>query len=410
MVRRDLDRRITIGGLGVALTFVAASIVVAASGGPTWTALHLLLAGGAGTAIGAAMPFFAAALTAAPPARPALRVAVVLALAGAALTIAIAVPAVHRAGSLVGAGLYLIGLAGLLAATLLPVRGALGPRRWVVLGGYAVGVAFVVAGVLLVTGLLHDFAPVESRWAVLKPAHAWLNLVGFVGIVIATTFIHLVPTVLGARIVEGWLPILAIGGLALGVSLVASGFAFGSDAIARVGALMSTVGAVAVPADVVAAARQPGRGRWTTDPGWHAFTTWTLAAAAAWLAAGVVLAAGLVLVHGATPAGWSLVIVGVPLALGCVLQALIGAATHLLPTVGPASGPRRASARRRLGIVAVPRVVALQVGILLLAVGGPLRVEAASIAGAVLTTVIAAGTLAMLAWGAIAPPPRSAIG
>jgi nitrite reductase (NO-forming) len=355
------------------------------------------------------MPFFAAALTAAPPARPALRVAVVAALAGAALTVAIAVPAVHRAGSLVGAGLYLVGLAGLLAATLVPVRGALGPRRWVVLWGYTIGVVFVLAGVLLVSGLLHDFAPIESRWAVLKPVHAWLNLVGFVGIVIATTFIHLVPTVLGARIVEGWLPVLAIGALALGVALVACGFAVGSDAIARAGALASIVGALGVPTDVVAAARQPGRGRWTTDPGWHAFTTWTLAAAAAWFAAGVALAASLVLVHGATPAGWSLVVVGVPLALGCVLQALIGAATHLLPTVGPGSGPQRARARRRLGVAALPRVVALQVGIVLLALGVPLRVEAASVAGAVLTVVAAATTLAMLAWGAIARPPRAAI-
>lgn len=370
-IRRDTDRRITAAGVAIALSFVAGSVAAITAGRSPWMATHLLLTGGAGVAIGAVMPFFTAALVAAPPAPPLLRSSVVVGLAVGALTIALAVPAAHRSASLLGAGVYLAALIMLAAATVSPLRRALGQRRWPVIVAYLAGIGFVVVGVTLVTGLLHDFAPVIERWAVLKPAHAWLNLIGFVGLTIAGTFIHLVPTVLGARIVEGRMAWLVVAGLVIGVAAVAVGFVLASDPLARAGAVVAVVGALGVPAYVTIAARQPTRGRWTTDPGWHRFATWSLLASAAWFAIGVGAASALVFVHGASPAGWSLAVVGMPLAVGCVLQAMLGAAAHLVPTIGPGSGPARARARRILGRGAVRRVVLLGFGVAALAVGVP---------------------------------------
>lgn len=396
-IRRDADRRLTAAGVALALAFVVGAIAATVLGRGPWMALHLLLTGGAGVAIGAVMPFFTAALAAAPPARPVARVSVIVALAVGALTIALAVPVAARAASLAGAGIYLVGLIGLVGVTLSPIRHALGPKRWPVLVAYLAGIAFVICGVTLVTAMLHTFAPVTERWAVLKPVHAWLNLIGFVGLTIAGTYIHLVPTVLGARIVEGRTAWVAVGGLAIGVAMVATGFVIGSDALARVGALVAIVGAGAVPAYVRRAARQPSRGRWTTDPGWHAFTTWSLVISGVWFAIGVWAAAGLVIVHGATPAGWSLAVVGVPLAIGTVMQAVVGAASHLVPTIGPGSGPSRSRARRLLGRAAALRVGAFQAGVAALAIGVPLDWNVLVVAGGVLTGLAIAGDVLLLA-------------
>jgi nitrite reductase (NO-forming) len=396
-IRRDADRRLTAAGVALALAFVVGAVAAVVLGRGPWMDLHLLLTGGAGVAIGAVMPFFTAALAAAPPARPVARGAVIVALAVGALTIALAVPVAARAASLVGAGVYLLGLIGLAAVTVGPMRRALGPKRWPVLVAYLVGIAFVIAGVTLVTGMLHTFAPVTERWAVLKPVHAWLNLIGFVGLTIAGTYIHLVPTVLGARIVEGRTAWVAIGGLAAGVGAVAAGFAIEADPLARAGALLAIVGAAAVPAYVAKAARQPTRGRWTTDPGWHAFTTWSLVASSAWFAAGVWAAAGLVIGAGASPAGWSLAVVGVPLAVGTVLQAVLGAAAHLVPTIGPGDGSSRRRARGLLGRGAWLRVVGFEAGVVALAIGVPLGQDTLVLVGGALSGLATGATVLLLA-------------
>jgi nitrite reductase (NO-forming) len=398
IVRRDLDRRIAIGGVAVSLAFIASTPVALALGGTTWAALHLLLAGAAGTAIAATMPFFAAALAVAPPASPWLRAATIAALAVGAVTIALAVPGGGRVGSLLGAGVYLIGLVGLAAATALPSRRGMGSRRGIIVDGYLAAVAYVIVGVALVLALLHGFAPVVARWALLKPAHAWLNLVGFVGIVVAASYIHLIPTVIGARIVEGRLPRMAIGGLAAGVALVAVGFALGSDAIVRTGAATTFVGVLAVPSSVVAAIRQPGRGRWTSALGWHRFVTWSLTVSACWFAVGIGAAGLLAIVHGASPAAWSLAIVGVPLVVGCIVQAIVASASHLQPTGGAVAVADRS--RARLGWAARTRVVGFQIGAagLWLGVTWPPADVIRPIAGGLLVLVVA-GALIPLAAG-----------
>jgi nitrite reductase (NO-forming) len=219
-------------------------------------------------------------------------------------------------------------------------------------------VVFVLVGVGLAIARVHDFVPVLQAWGLLKPAHAWLNLIGFVGVTLAATYVHLVPTVLGARIGMDRLAALAVGGLAVGVTAVSAGFIVASDVLVRLGGALALVGALAVPAYALAEARQPGRGRWTTELGWHRFTTWSLVASGGWLATGVGAAALSVVVHGASAAAWSLALVGVPVVIGGALQAIVAAGSHLVPAFGSGTP----AARQRLGRGATGRVVAWQAG------------------------------------------------
>src|SRR5450759_6037809 len=92
---------------------------------------------------------------------------------------------------------YLAGIVALFAATFLPLRGALGPRRPLVSLAYGAALADVLAGAALGTLYLGGWLPVVGSWVGLKPAHAWLNLLGFVSLVVTGTLIHLLPTVLG---------------------------------------------------------------------------------------------------------------------------------------------------------------------------------------------------------------------
>ena len=391
VVRRDVDRQIALSGVALALAFIVAAAAALALGRGMWTILHLVLAGAAGTAIVAVMPFFAAALSTAPPVPPRLRMAAVGLVAIGASSVALAVPAGLRALALLGGGAYVLGLAGLAAGLIQAARPGLGRRHRAVLAGYGAGVVFVLLGVTLAITYLHTFAPVIDRWVQLKPVHAWLNLLGFIGLTLAATYVHLIPTLLGARIASGRLGTVAIGGLALGVAGVSAGFLVGSDFLARISAAVTFIGALAVPAIALATARQPGRGRWRADLEWHEFTTASLVASTIWFAVGVGAAAWGVIVHGATPAAWTLSAIAVPLVVGGVLQALVGSATHLVPTLRGATS----ATRSRLGRAARLRVVAWQVG-----TAGSWAVAAFGLGG--LAGTISASVLALAVAAAVA--------
>lgn len=417
---RNADRRITAGGLVAAGLFLAAAGVVAAEAvlatltgspgaGPSgaWLALHLALAGGATTAIAAVMPFFSAALVAAPPAPPTVRAgAVALVAAGALL---VATRAADPASPVAAAG-GLVFVAGLLCvgwATFAPLRRALGTARPLVAGAYAVAVADVVAGALLATAMVAGWAPVVERWGLLKPAHAWLNLLGFVSLVIAGTLLHLLPTVLGTRIVPRTSARVAVVGIGAGAPLVALGFAIAAASepagslMARAGAVAAAVGAAALLLHGLEVHRS--RGRWSSDPGWHRLATIGLLAAICWFGVAVGLAAGRVLVLGAVPAAWRLDDVVAPLAVGWVVQAIVASATHLLPSIGPGGPTEHARQRRLLGRASSLRLAAANVGTALLAVAaaggvGPLAVVGAALAAAGLgsSLLLAAGALLLV--------------
>jgi len=409
---RNADRRITLAGLALAAGFVGAAVVVALAGyaastaaAPAWwLPLHLAMAGAAGTAIAAVMPFFSAALVAAPPAAVPVRVG---ALALIALgTTFVASRAVAAAGPLpVAGGVAYLGGALLLGwATLTPLRRALGPSRPVVAFAYAAALADVLAGATLATFFVAGWLPVVERWAVLKPVHAWLNLLGFLALAIGGTLLHLLPTVLGTRIVPRASAAVAVGGLAAGAPLVALGFLItggpgpAADLLARAGAISSLLGAAALAWHAVEVFG--ARGRWTTDPGWHRMATGGLVAAVGWFAVAVLVAAARVLAAGTTPAGWRLEDVLAPLAVGWALQALVAAWTHLLPSIGPGGPPEHARQRTRLGRWATGRLAALNTGAALLALGIPTGTGAFTAAGGGLV-VLALGASLALAAGAV---------
>lgn len=407
---RAADRRITFRGLLVAAGFLVlallglAHLVVGRSG--LWIPLHLALAGGASTAVAAVLPFFTAALAAAAPVDPRIRGLGVGGVAGGALVVSIAVP-IGLTGVAVAGGLaYVAGIGAVAAAALLPLRGALGVRRPIIEVAYALALAQVGVGVMLAIGLIAGLAPIAERWALLKPAHGWLNVFGFLTVVIAATLLHLAPTVVGGRLRPRRSAIIAIIGLVAGPPLVAFGLVLASDVIVRAGAALELIGAMALVLHAVHVYRD--RGRWTSDSGWHRFTGWSLLVAPGWLLVAVVVAGGPLLWLGADPAAWSLSRLAVPLAIGFVGQVLVGSWSHLIPAIGPGDQAAHARQRRILGRLAVTRSTALNVGALLAAsgvaladvapmvqqplIGSGLAIAGASLASAVMLLAAAAWT------------------
>jgi nitrite reductase (NO-forming) len=366
-----------------------------------WLPLHLGLAGAAGTAIAAVLPFFTAALAVARPVRPAIRIAAVGLVATGALAASIGVAAGPAALAVGGGVLYLAGLATVAAAAFLPLRGALGPRRRLVEGAYIAAIAQVVVGVTLVTAMLAGSEVVVERWAGLKPAHAWLNVFGFLSVIVAATLLHLAPTVAGTRIKPRANAKLAIIGLASGAPLIALGLGTGNDAVARLGALMEIAGAAALLAHGLSVHRN--RGRWTTDPAWHRLTGWSLLAAPGWFAVAVAIAAGRVLWLGSAPAAWSMELVAAPLILGWLAQTLLGAWTHLVPAIGPGDQAAHAIQRRTLGRAATVRWALLNVGVAMTILGIALGAAPIALAGVIVAVLAVGLAVGLLMFAVILP-------
>jgi nitrite reductase (NO-forming) len=403
VISRDADRRITFGGMvvsAVLLALAAGSLALpAADRHGLWLPLHLLLAGTAGTAIASVLPFFSAAIAVARPVRPAIRTAAIGLIAGGALVVSLAVVRGSTGIAVAGGIAYLAGLAIVAVAAFTPLRGALVPRGRFIGGAYAVAIAEVATGVALATAMLAGLAPVVERWALLKPAHAWLNVFGFLSIVVATSLVHLAPTVAGSRIRFRPSAAIAVLGLAAGTPLVALGLALASDPLARLGAIVELLGAVAIVGHALAVHRD--RGRWTTDPEWHRFTSWSLTVAPWWFLLASGIAAGRVLSYGASPASWSIELLAAPLALGWLVQVLLGSWTHLVPAIGPGDRAQHARDRVVLGRWAAPRVVALNAGTGAITLGVATGTGLAFAAGAALSGAAVAGALVLLVVAAV---------
>jgi nitrite reductase (NO-forming) len=409
-INRSTDRRIAFGGLvvsGAYLAVAAASLLLPASirlG--SWVPVHLVLAGAASTAIASLLPFFAAALVVARPVRPVVRVGGIAGVAIGALA-AIEVYG-HLAGqalpALLAGGTFLTGLGLVGIAAFVPLRNAMGPRRRLVERAYGLALANVATGVTIATLFVGGNLAVGTSWGMLKPAHAWLNLVGFATLVVVATLLHLAPTIAGARIRSRASGRLAILGIAIGAPLIAAGYASGLDPVARTGAVAAGLAAAATVWHGLTVHFDPGRGRWTTDRGWHRMTAGSLVLGQAWIGAGLAIAAGRVVVLGATPAAWSLALISGPLLIGGVVQVLLGAMTHLVSTIGPGSPQRHAIQRRLLGRAATVRLLALNAGALLVAVGSAREAAPGS---AVPTGLI--GVVASIGWtlGLVALAVRS---
>ena len=393
---RANDRRITFAGLLVSAGFLAAAVVATTLPEPVrrglWLPIHLGLAGAAGTAVASVLPFFVAALAGAPPMGRTVRSGAIALIACGALAASLGVVGGLQPIALAGALSYLGGLGALAVAAFWPQRRALGPRRRLVLIAYGSAIVQVALGVGIVSAMLAGYPPVVERWGLLKPAHAWLNVFGFLSVILAATLVHLAPTVAGTRIVPRKSALVALTGLVAGAPLVALGLALGHDGVARIGALIELLGAIGLVAHAFVVRRD--RGRWTTDPGWHRLTSWSLLAAPVWLLVAVTIAAGRIVWLGAVPAAWSLGAIAAPLAVGCVSQVLIGAWSQLLPSIGPGDIAVHARQRIRLGRGATARVVGLNLGVALAVLGGAIAWTPPIVIGSIL---IIASILAGLA-------------
>ena len=377
------DRRITLAGLAVSAAILGvalASVVLPESvRRGLWLPLHLGLAGAAGTAVASVLPFFTAALAVAPPAGRAVRIMAIAFVALGSLTVSAGVvggvPSIAVAGGLT----YLGGLGALAVAAFGNIPGSLGPKRLLLRMAYGAALAQVAVGVVMATAMLAGFTPIVERWGLLKPAHAWLNVFGFLSVIVAATLVHLAPTVAGTRIRARSSAVVAVVGLVVGAPVIAIGFALGDDTVVRTGAFVEVLGAGALVGHGIAVQR--GHGRWTTDPGWHRLTSWSLLAAPIWLLVATLIGGGRLIWLGAVPAAWSLGDVAAPLALGWVAQVLIGAWSHLLPAIGPGDGVAHARARDMLGRGARVRVVGLNLGVALLVAGASLAWSPAVVIG-----------------------------
>lgn len=421
-MRGGSDRRVTMVAIGLAASFVGlavlAVLIPAATRLGSWLPLHLLLAGAASTAIAGVMPFFSVAVSGAPPAHAPVRLLGVLGIAaGAALLVlgrgfwpAGLLPTGSTVAGL-GGLVYLVGLAATAASTLLPLRVAIGRRRVFMGAIYGLALANVAMGVALATAFLLGWPPVVAAWGVLKPAHAWLNLFGFISLVIAGTLLHLLPTVVGAQIARTRASIVCFAALASGPPLVAAGFVLSADAVAVLGAAVTLTGALALAWHGATVLRR--RARWSTDPSWHLFTSWSLVAGIIWFVAASLIAAAQIVARGSSPGAWSLDPLVVPLAIGWAGQVLMGAWSHLVPAIGPGTPEQHARQRAVLGRVGAARFVLLNLGAGFIVGGAALNAEALEVLGMAFVLVAGAGALLLLGaalvvlrWPSRARPPR----
>ncbi len=381
------------------LGFAGLSAIGSAAGGTAWLPLHLAMAGAAGTAITAVLPFFTTALARVAPAPPGLRITSIGLVAGGSILAGLGMNGARSAVAAAGGVTYLAGLLALAVAAFRPLRATIGMRLRLVHLAYAVALVQVGTGVALATAMLAGWSPVATAWGALKPAHAWLNVFGFVTVVVAASLNHLAPTVAGARIRPRRSADVALLSLIAGAPLVALGFATGWDIAARAGAVVELVGATALLAH--GAAVQRDRGTWTSDPGWHRFTGLSLLAAPAWLLVAMAIAAGRILWLGATPAAWSVAVLLVPLVAGGVGQVLVGSWTHLVPAMGPGDQAAHAVQRRWLGRAATARWLAWNVGVALATVGVPTDAPPLAAAGGALLGIALVSALGLLSASAI---------
>jgi nitrite reductase (NO-forming) len=432
---RDADRRVALAAMAVAAGFVAAGVLALLAGARpglvSWFAVHLVLAGGASTAISGLLPFFASALAAAPAADVRLR-------AGSVALVAIGAAAVATRGTgmpswlaIAGGLAFIAGIGGTGLALRSAGRGRLVRRRIVITAGYGLALASVGLGAVIGWLAVLGWTPALTAWAYLRPAHAWLNVVGFVSLVVVATLLHLLPTVVGGRIVERRTGAIAVGGIGLGALLVGGGHVLAAlsvgpgapepasaglmtvaGLVVRLGAIVTLVGAVALVAETAFVLR--ARGRWTTEAGWHAMVSGSLVAGVGWFALGIGLAAGRVLVVGASPEAWSTPMVVAPLVLGWAVQVMVGSWTHLLPAVGPGGPTGHAARRAVLARLAVPRLVAWNGGVGLLALAALMELPEAVAGAGLLLVGVSLGASVVLVVAALlrtgrapGPPPAA---
>ncbi|MEO5985460.1 MAG: hypothetical protein ABIW50_09090 [Candidatus Limnocylindria bacterium] len=408
----------TVLRLGLAL--VASFLILAIVTGPLsmaglhgWVAIHLTLAGAATVAIGTFMPHFGVTLAGTRPEPPALRLAGVLSLGVGMMVIALGRPALGDEVAAGGGLLVLLGIGLTAWNTYAPLRSGLARRHPIAQAAYGLALAELAVGVSLAVLFLLGHEPITRAWINLKPAHVWLNALGFVSLTIAGTLIYLYPTMLGARIRAHVTLFVALIGLGLGPLIVAIGAAAAWPGLAIAGGAVSLAGSLGLLGYGIDAWRR--RGRWANDKARHDLAVRHGLAGMAWLV--VALAALLVgLVRdGGSPPGWTIGAAAVPLIGGWAMQELVGAWGHLLPAAGPGSMETKARQRATLSRWGTTRVVGWNFGLAVTWLGLGLDILPLAGVGLVTFGIVAGLTLvlfvaALLARPAVATRSPAAVG
>ncbi|KQX69365.1 multicopper oxidase domain-containing protein [Angustibacter sp. Root456] len=345
---------------------VAACAAVVAHGAlpmPRWLAVHLLLLGGATNAIVTWTEHFAVALLRARPASrrwsAARLVALNVGVVGVLCGVSADVPALT-----VGAAVLLTAVVVAHASALAVVwKRALMSRFARTVGYYLTAAGALVVGITL--GVLTVMAH-RGSWGLsavhdeLHAAHVHANLFGWVALTVLGTLFTLWPTVLRTRMVDGvmadatrslWLT-------AVGLAVTVGALVAGQRLVAAVGMLPYVGGVLLALRPFVATWRRKA----PHDP-----AAWSLAASVAWLAVGAATDVVLLAASGDLDAYLGRLDAVVPgLAVGFVLQVLVGALTYLVPVMR-GGGPLQV--RETIAALSpgwVVRVTALNVGAVVL--------------------------------------------
>ena len=398
------------GYLLTAAVIVAAHDVVAV---PQWLALHLLVLGAVTNAVFVYSRHFSQALLHVKPGseRSAhvrlalLNVGVLSVLCG--MSEGVTWLAVAGAGVVVGAVVWHTGsLVAMARAATLP--GQLRVAVWFYVAG---GVALAVGGVL--GGVLASGAVPSERWQLaLRLAHAHLNLLGWLGLVIVGTQFMLWPAVLRTRMADD-APVVArralkatVGGLGVAVAgLLLTAVSDAGHWLAFVGMLgyAAGVGCSLVPAVREARVKPP-----------CSAAPVTLLLGNLWLIAALLVDVA-ALVGGGTEADDMLGRLLVPaLGIGAVAQILIGALMFLLPVTvggGPVGNRRMTSV---LTLAWVPRSMLGNAGLLMLVLPAPAGVRQVAwglvLAGFASFPALVGASLYVSRRPATDPPPKAADG
>lgn len=395
---RVSERAILRLGIALTATFLAASIasgLLPAGGLHGWVATHLALAGAATVAIGTFMPHFGVTLAGTRPEPWWLRLAGVLTLALGMATVALGRPLAGAGVAGAGGLLVLCGIVLTAWTTYAPMRFGLARRHPIVQLAYGAALANLAVGASLAVLFLFGWRPVTGAWVALKPAHAWLNVFGFVSLTVAGTLVYLYPTMLGARIRPQLAMAAAVVGLLAGPPLAALGYATVLQPLALVGGALVLAGAMGLLAYGVDTWRR--RGRWTSDFAWHAVPTYHGLAAAAWFVVAAAWAAARPWLEGVEVPGWTLGLLALPLIGGWAAQVLVAAWSYLLPAVGPGDAASRARQRAILGRAGQARVGAWNAGLVLLVPGMATLAWWLIVPGVLLFGVAALASLVLLA-------------
>lgn len=351
--------------------------------GGRWLMVHLVMLGAVTHSITVWSNYFAVALLKPSPsvaesrARQSARL--IMLNVGIALVV-IGVPTAWWLLAAVGASLIVLELAWHAMVLLRMARKALPAPFAITVHYYLVAAAFfpvgITLGVLLARGLGD---PAYERVLV---AHTMINLLGWVGLSIIGTQLTLWPTVLRARIdaQAARRARIALWPFSIGIIVVAIGALLGSRMAAAAG-LLIYLGALGLTwrSMLGALRRRPPR----------TFAVISLACGQVWLAAGLITLVASVVTRGWAGIGNNYTPITAIFVVGFALQTLLGAMTHLIPSV-LGGGPKVYKAGARL----------LETGGIARAtlLNGALLVALLPVPSTVRTLVCGLGALAMVAF------------